>query len=130
MAAGKTWVDESLADWPENDFRIFVGNLGQEIDDVALLQHFQSKYPSATMAKVVKETTSQKSKGYGFVSFGQPLDCARAIRQEDQSWLGSRPIRVKRSDWQDRNRSTVHKKQRQQKKQQRKRGGGGNNRYY
>ena len=128
MAAGKSWVDESLSDWPQNDFRIFVGNLGQEIDDAMLLQHFQSKYPSATMAKVVQEPSNQKSKGYGFVSFGQPLDCARAIRQEDQAWLGSRPIKVKRSDWQDRNKAKVQKRFRNEKKQQQRKMGG--NRYY
>ena len=123
MAAGKSWVDKSLSDWPENDFRVFVGNLGAEVDDAALLQHFQTKYASATMSKIVRDA-SGKTKGYGFVSFLQPLDCAKAIREQDQSWLGSRPIRVKRSDWQERNKSTVKKKHRNERKQQKKRGGG------
>lgn len=30
-AAGKRWVDTTLLEWPENDFRIFVGNLGNEV---------------------------------------------------------------------------------------------------
>ena len=123
MAAGKSWVDETLSEWPENDFRIFVGNLGAEIDEASLLQHFSTSYPSATMAKIVREKATQKTKGYGFVSFSQPLDSAKAIREQDQSWLGSRPIRVKRSDWQERNKSTVQKKKRTERKQQRKRGG-------
>eukprot|EP00533_Pseudo-nitzschia_delicatissima_P001492 CAMPEP_0116077644 /NCGR_PEP_ID=MMETSP0327-20121206/174_1 /TAXON_ID=44447 /ORGANISM="Pseudo-nitzschia delicatissima, Strain B596" /LENGTH=293 /DNA_ID=CAMNT_0003568127 /DNA_START=58 /DNA_END=939 /DNA_ORIENTATION=+ len=123
MAAGKSWVDNTLSDWPENDFRIFVGNLGAEVDDPALLQHFQTKYASATMSKIVRDATG-KTKGYGFVSFLQPLDCAKAIREQDQAWLGSRPIRVKRSDWQERNKSTVKKKHRNERKQQKKRGGG------
>ena len=29
-AAGRVWTDETLADWPEDDFRIFVGDLGNE----------------------------------------------------------------------------------------------------
>ncbi len=124
MAAGKSWVDNTLSDWPENDFRIFVGNLGAEVDDDSLLKHFQTRYPSATMSKIVRETAGGKSKGYGFVSFLQPLDCAKAIREQDQAWLGSRPIRVKRSDWQERNKSTVQKKNRNERKQQKKRGGG------
>jgi len=124
LAAGKSWVDNTLSDWPENDFRVFVGNLGAEIDDEMLLKHFQTKYPSATMSKIIRETASGKSKGYGFVSFLQPLDCAKAIREQDQAWLGSRPIRVKRSDWQERNKSTVQKRNRNQRKQQKKRGGG------
>jgi hypothetical protein len=31
QAAGSRWVDPTLMDWPENDFRIFVGNLGNEV---------------------------------------------------------------------------------------------------
>lgn len=31
QAAGKRWVDTTLVEWPENDFRIFVGNLGNEV---------------------------------------------------------------------------------------------------
>ena len=30
-AAGQRWVDPTLLEWPENDFRIFVGNLGNEV---------------------------------------------------------------------------------------------------
>ena len=28
-AAGLVWEDKSLVEWPENDYRIFVGNLGK-----------------------------------------------------------------------------------------------------
>ena len=125
MAAGKSWVDSTLSEWPENDFRIFVGNLGAEVDDTMLYDHFKSRYASVAMSKIVRESKDQqKSKGYGFVSFLQPLDCAKAIREQDQAWLGSRPIRVKRSDWQERNKSTVQKKNRKERKEQKRRGGG------
>lgn len=44
-AAGGTglesWVDASLAEWPENDFRIFVGDLGNEVNDDLLTKSFQ-----------------------------------------------------------------------------------------
>merc|ERR1712196_237131 len=29
--AGETWIDRSITDWPDNDFRIFVGDLGNEV---------------------------------------------------------------------------------------------------
>ena len=99
MAAGTTWVDDSLSEWPENDFRIFVGNLGAEVTNQMLHDHFKSRYASVAMSKIVRDKDN-KSKGFGFVSFLQPLDCAKAIREQDQAWLGSRPVRVKRSDWQ------------------------------
>jgi RNA recognition motif-containing protein len=56
------------------------------------------------------------SKGFGFVSFLQPLDSAKAIREMDQTWLGSRPIRIKRSDWKDRNLNQVIKKNKRENK--------------
>lgn len=50
-AAGRRWLDPTLAEWPENDFRIFVGDLGNEVNDEALGKAFQ-RYPSFAKAKV------------------------------------------------------------------------------
>jgi hypothetical protein len=100
QAAGKTWEDQKLADWPDNDFRLFVGNLGNEVSDEMLLEHFQ-KYTSTQRAAIIREP-SGKSKGYGFVSFSDPLQFAKALREMEQTWLGARPIRVKRSNWKER----------------------------
>ena len=122
MAAGTKWVDKSLEEWPENDYRIFVGNLSNEVTDEMLHQHF-SAYPSLARVKVVRHAKEpDKSKGFGFVSMLDPLECAKAIRQMDQTWLASRPIRVKRSDWKDRDFKTVKKKQRKEHKEQKRKG--------
>ena len=123
MAAGKKWIDKSLEEWPENDFRIFVGNLSNEVTDELLHQHFAAKYPSLARVKVVRDAKNpEKSKGYGFASFLDPLECAKAIREMDQTWLGSRPVRVKRSDWKDRDIKTVRKNQKKQYQKQKKMG--------
>ena len=37
-AGGKTWRDDTLEQWPEGDFRLFVGNIGNEVTD-ELLSH-------------------------------------------------------------------------------------------
>ena len=50
-AAGEVWVDDSLNDWPENDFRIFVGDLAKEVNTEHLAAHFQM-YKSFAKAKV------------------------------------------------------------------------------
>lgn len=110
-AAGQTWSDPTLTQWPENDFRLFVGNLAKDLKDHDLSQHF-SKYPSFAMAKIMYNKTDGKSRGYGFVSVLDPKDCARAIREMNQSWLGSRPIQVKRSEWKDREWKEVQKRKR------------------
>jgi len=110
-AAGQTWTDPTLTQWPENDFRLFVGNLAKDLKDHDLSQAF-SKYPSFAMAKIMYNKTDGKSRGYGFVSVLDPKDCARAIREMNQSWLGSRPIQVKRSEWKDREWKEVQKRKR------------------
>jgi hypothetical protein len=50
-----------------------VGDLGNEVNDEALANAFR-KYPSFAKAKVVRDKHSRKSKGFGFVSFMDPLE--------------------------------------------------------
>ena len=50
-AGGDVWVDDSLQEWPENDYRIFVGDLGKEVTTEMLAKHFQI-YKSFAKAKV------------------------------------------------------------------------------
>ena len=49
-AAGEKWEDQSLAEWPEDDFRIFVGDIGNDCTDELLRQTF-NRYPSFQKAK-------------------------------------------------------------------------------
>lgn len=100
-AAGQTWVDPTLADWPDDDFRVFVGNLAPEVSDEALSAAFR-KFSSFLRARVVRDSKSGRSKGYGFVSFGTPEDYARAVREMNGKYIASRPITLSRSKWQKR----------------------------
>lgn len=50
-AAGEKWFDPTLAEWDDGDFRIFVGDLGNEVNDDILSKAF-AKYPSFQKAKV------------------------------------------------------------------------------
>ena len=61
------WVDPTLDDWPANDFRIFCGNMGNEVNDEVLANAFK-KYPSFNKARIVRDKKTLKSKGFGFVS--------------------------------------------------------------
>ena len=99
--------DSSLAEWPESmtshdsalvhafdflvvvifclcvdDFRLFVGDLGHEVNDDILANAF-SMYPSFQKAKVIREHGSKKSRGYGFVSFLDAADFAKAFREKN-----------------------------------------------
>jgi hypothetical protein len=109
VAAGKHWIDPTLNEFPENDFRLFVGNLDSLISEQKLAEAFQSKYPSFAMCRIIYDKLTGESKGYAFVSVMDPKDCAKAIREMDQSWLGSRPIKVKLSDWKERDPREIRK---------------------
>ncbi|GAX81410.1 hypothetical protein CEUSTIGMA_g8840.t1 [Chlamydomonas eustigma] len=77
-----------------NDFSIFVGDLGPEIDDVYLLQFFQAYYASARSAKVIIDPTTGRSKGYGFVRFIVETERDRSLTEMNGVFVGSRAIRV------------------------------------
>ena len=44
-AAGKIWRDPTLDDWPKDDYRLFCGDLGNEVTDDLLANAFR-KYSS------------------------------------------------------------------------------------
>ena len=135
-AGGKTWRDDTLEQWPEGDFRLFVGNIGNEVTD-ELLSHSQisassgatapsrhrrvsslgdeavgglsfdfgavrtksrdhdvprrfGRYPSLARAKVIRNKHTNKSKGYAFISFMDPFDCAKALREMSGKYIGNR----------------------------------------
>ncbi|GMN25733.1 hypothetical protein TIFTF001_001041 [Ficus carica] len=50
-AAGLSWEDPTLAEWPENDYRLFCGDLGNEVNDDVLSKAF-SRFPSFNMARL------------------------------------------------------------------------------
>jgi len=61
-AAGQKWYDATLSEWAENDFRIFVGDMGNEVNDDILTKAF-TKYATFQRAKIVRDKHSNKSKG-------------------------------------------------------------------
>ncbi|XP_024433435.1 RNA-binding protein 42 isoform X3 [Desmodus rotundus] len=114
-AAGSSWEDPSLLEWDADDFRIFCGDLGNEVNDDILARAF-SRFPSFLKAKVIRDKRTGKTKGYGFVSFKDPSDYVRAMREMNGKYVGSRPIKLRKSMWKDRNLDVVRKKQKEKKK--------------
>lgn len=102
MAAGDVWTDSTLSEWPADDFRIFCGDLAPDATDEELTEAF-GKYASFNMARVVKDKRTGKCRGYGFVSFAVDKDMVKALREMNGKYVGSRPVKLKRSNWQKRN---------------------------
>ncbi|KAJ5513501.1 hypothetical protein N7463_003053 [Penicillium fimorum] len=94
---GETWTDPTLLEWDPAHFRLFVGNLAGEVTDESLLKAF-SRYTSVQKARVVREKRTQKSKGYGFISFSGSEDYFKAGREMQGKYIGSHPILLRKAE--------------------------------
>merc|ERR1711936_1367234 len=112
---GQVWEDETLKDWDQTDFRIFCGDLGNEVTDEVLARTF-GRYSSFQKAKVIRDKRTNKTKGFGFVSFRDPSDFTRAMREMNGKYVGSRPIKMRKSNWRDRNIEIVKTKMKEKQK--------------
>jgi len=113
-AGGTVWEDPTLLDWDTSDFRLFCGDLGNDVTDEVLTRVF-GRYASFQKAKVVRDKRTNKTRGYGFVSFKDPNDFVKAIRELDGRYVGSRPIKLRKSNWKNRTLGQVRKREKEQR---------------
>ncbi|VDN16232.1 unnamed protein product [Dibothriocephalus latus] len=91
-SSGYAFCCTLLITFPLREFSLFVGELTEDVDDLALFNAFK-KYPSCRSAKVVMN--NGKSRGYGFVRFSSESDQDKAlIEMQNFCGLGYKPIRV------------------------------------
>eukprot|EP01113_Clastostelium_recurvatum_P040030 TRINITY_DN6181_c1_g1_i4.p1 TRINITY_DN6181_c1_g1~~TRINITY_DN6181_c1_g1_i4.p1 ORF type:complete len:346 (-),score=113.08 TRINITY_DN6181_c1_g1_i4:24-1061(-) len=100
-AAGDHWIDPTMADWPEGDYRIFVGDLGNEVTDDMLRQAF-ARLTSLQRWRVVRDKRTGKTRGFGFVSLADPLDFVKAMREINGRYIGNRPCKLRKCNVEDR----------------------------
>ena len=96
---GKIWNDPSLADWPENDYRIIVKNLGVDVTDDDLFRHF-NKYKSLARSHVIHDS-SGRGKKYGFISIVDVDDYIDCMKTMNHSFLKFRRLDLYPSKWKD-----------------------------
>ncbi|KAJ1972980.1 E3 ubiquitin-protein ligase pub1 [Dimargaris xerosporica] len=77
----------------QRQYHIFVGDLAPDVDDQSLMQAFM-QFSSLSNANVVRDHDTGKSRGYGFVVFGDKADAYSVVHTMNGYRLGSRPIRV------------------------------------
>ncbi|CAN8252861.1 unnamed protein product [Cochlearia groenlandica] len=80
------------ADGPEHS--IFVGDLAPEVTDQMLTEAFASVYASVKGGKVMMDRTTGRSKGYGFVRFGDENEQIRAMTEMNGQYCSTRPMRI------------------------------------
>ncbi|XP_038702806.1 polyadenylate-binding protein RBP47-like isoform X1 [Tripterygium wilfordii] len=76
------------------DLSIFVGDLASDVTDSLLHETFASKYPSVKAAKIVIDSNTGRSKGYGFVRFGDDSERTQAMTEMNGVYCSSRPMRI------------------------------------
>ena len=96
----------------QQQYHVFVGDVSSDIDDMTLREAFASRFPSLSDARIMWDSVSGRSRGYGFVSFLDRGDAERAIATMTGFMLGSRAIRC---NWA--NQKTNNQPQQQQQQQ-------------
>lgn len=74
-------------------YRIYVGNLPWDVDDVRLEQLF-SEHGKVVNARVIYDRDSGRSRGFGFVTMSSESEVNDAIENLDGQSMGGRAIRV------------------------------------
>ena len=86
-----------MLDWDPTHFRLYCGNLGGEVTDASLHAAF-SAYTSLSKARVIRDKSTGKSRGFGFVAFASSDDVLEAWRAMNGRYVGSRPVQLKRAE--------------------------------
>ncbi|PON38410.1 Splicing factor-like protein [Parasponia andersonii] len=76
------------------DYTIFVGDLASDVTDYTLQETFRGRFPSVKGAKVVIDRLTGRSKGYGFVRFGDETEQIRAMTEMNGVLCSTRPMRI------------------------------------
>lgn len=97
-AGEEEWVDKTLEDWDDHDYRVFLGNLAYEVTEEMVKNAFR-KFTSIQKVKVVRDKKSELSKGFGFISFLSSDEYLQAFREMNGKFIGSQPITMKKSEW-------------------------------
>lgn len=73
--------------------KLFVGGLSWDTNNDSLKNKFE-EYGSVVEAKVIYDRETDRSRGFGFVTFANKEDAEDAIRGLDGTTFDGRPIKV------------------------------------
>ncbi|KAJ4869928.1 Polyadenylate-binding protein RBP47B [Raphanus sativus] len=91
-ASFSTGEKRAVENGPE--LSIFVGDLSPDVTDAMLQELFAERYPSVKSAKVVIDSNTGRSKGYGFVRFGDESERSSALTEMNGALCSNREMRV------------------------------------
>ncbi|KAH9256289.1 hypothetical protein BASA81_005510 [Batrachochytrium salamandrivorans] len=96
IAAVATTTKSTVATSNLPQYRLFVGNLASETRNEALATIFKD-YPSVSQIQVVLDREKEKCQGYGFVTFQDPQDMLKALREKNGKLCSSRPMQISKA---------------------------------
>ncbi|KAF3455731.1 hypothetical protein FNV43_RR00373 [Rhamnella rubrinervis] len=76
------------------DYTIFVGDLASDVTDYMLQETFRARFSSVKGAKVVIDRLTGRTKGYGFVRFGDETEQLRAMTKMNGVICSTRPMTI------------------------------------
>lgn len=76
--------------------RLFVGGLSWATDDEGLRRAFE-QFGELVDATVLADRDTGRSRGFGFVTFGDPEGARRALAEMDGQQIDGRTVRVDRA---------------------------------
>ena len=88
---------------------MWVGDIGPEVTEQQLQEAFKN-YLSIQKVKIIRDIKTKKSKGFGFISFREADEYLRAMREMNGRYVGSRPIRLRKSKWRERGYDVARRK--------------------
>ncbi|PNT77230.1 hypothetical protein BRADI_1g59700v3 [Brachypodium distachyon] len=90
-----SWVTNYPVQKRDDDgHNIYVGDLAFDVTDFMLHHVFKSRYPSVKHAKIAWDHFNGRSKGYGFVVFGDVNERRQAMTEMNGAYCSTRPMRV------------------------------------
>ncbi|KAN0027821.1 hypothetical protein ACTFIV_009645 [Dictyostelium citrinum] len=78
----------------DSDLSLYIGDLATDITDQQLMSAFQGRYPSVRSARVIMDTATGISRGYGFVKFASEVEKDKALIDMNGFYINNKPIKV------------------------------------
>ncbi|CAO3691876.1 unnamed protein product [Rhizopus stolonifer] len=76
------------------EFSIFVGDLNSNVDKQYLLTLFRTRYSSCHSVKIMINSSTGISRGYGFVRFSNQQEQQQAVKEMNGALCRNRPMKV------------------------------------
>lgn len=88
------WASSSTGEENEHELSIFVGDLAPDVSNSLLYNTFSEIYPSVRAAIVIIDTYTGRSKGFGFVRFGDVNERTKAMTEMHGVKCSNRAMRI------------------------------------